>query len=366
MSSEISTGIRMRTLTSIPKLVAVAGPAAGAALSMSSTLATAGRHPTNDLVLDDPQASAVHLELRRAGERLHVRDAGSTSGTWLGGHRVTDVELAATGEIVVGTTTLRMTLDAEASTAVVSLLQSFGELVGQSTPMRELFATLERVAPEAGAVLVQGEEGTGKEELARALHARSLRAGHPFVVVDAASMPPAMADHLILGHEQGGARHAGFFEAAHGGTVFLDGIGALPASLQSTLVRVLERREVVPVGGRRPVPVDVRLVASARRDLRHDVAAKRFREDLYERVSQVRVVLAPLRDRREDVPLLCQKILMSLPGQREAPILIEQAALDFLATQPWPGNVRELRSVLSRAASRVHDGMLRLDGLRWG
>ena len=364
--SELSTGIRMRTLTAIPRLVATAGPAAGATLSMVSTLATAGRHPSNDLVLDDPQASAVHLELRRAGERLHVRDAGSAGGTWLGAHRVTEIELAAGGELVVGGTTLRMSLDAESSTAVVSLQNSFGELVGQSTPMRELFATLERVAPDACAVLVQGEAGTEKEELARALHARSPRASRPFVALDVAALTPAEAEARLLGDARAGERRVGVFEAAHGGTLFLDGIAGLPAPLQAEVGRVLQRGEVVPRGGEVAVPADVRLVTGACRDLRHDLAAARFREDLYRRLAHVRVVLAPLRDRREDVPLVCQKILVGLSGLRDAPVLIEQAALDFLATQPWPGNVRELAAVLARAASLADDGMLRLDGLRWG
>ncbi|MGH7297633.1 MAG: sigma 54-interacting transcriptional regulator, partial [Polyangiaceae bacterium] len=225
--TEVNTGIRMRTLTSIPTLAATAGPGAGRALAMSSALATVGRHSTNDLVLADPQVSGVHLELRRAGERVHIRDAGSTNGTWLGPHRVTEVELAAGGEIVVGGTTLRVGLDDRGAAAAVSPHSTFGELVGRSTEMRELFATLERVAPKSLAVLVQGETGTGKEEVARALHSRSTRAGRPFVVIDATALPQTLAESLLFGHEKGaftGAdqRRIGFFEAADGGTVFID------------------------------------------------------------------------------------------------------------------------------------------------
>src|SRR5580704_19117268 len=123
--TEVNTGIRMRTVTSVPTLVATAGPGAGRAFAMSSALATVGRHPTNDLVLSDPQVSGVHLELRRAGERVHVRDAGSTNGTWLGPHRIAEIELAAGGEILVGGTTLRLELDDEATTAAVSARESF-------------------------------------------------------------------------------------------------------------------------------------------------------------------------------------------------------------------------------------------------
>jgi DNA-binding NtrC family response regulator len=308
--------------------------------------------------------SGVHLELRRVGERVHVRDAGSTNGTWLGPHRVTEMELASGGEIVVGSTTLRLELDDAAGTAQVSLQSSFGELVGQSTEMRELFATLERVAPKSLSVLVQGETGTGKEEVARALHARSTRASQPFVVIDATALPETLAESLLFGHEKGaftGAdqRRTGFFEAASGGTVFIDEIGELPAPLQSKFLRVLERQEVVRVGGNVPVKIDVRVVSATHRDLRHEIEASRFREDLYYRLAQVRVQLPPLRDRVEDIPLLCQKLLAGLAGGRDTPILIEQAAVDFLATQPWPGNVRELRNVLARAAALAHEGIIR-------
>jgi DNA-binding NtrC family response regulator len=354
----------MRTVTSIPKLVAIAGPGLGRALAMSSALATVGRHPTNDLVLHDPQVSGVHLELRRVGERVHVRDGGSTNGTWLGPHRITEIELAAGGEIKVGATTLRLELDDASATAAVSLLNAFGELVGQSTEMRELFATLERVAPKGLGVLVQGETGTGKEEVARALHDRSPRASQPFVVIDATALPETLAESLLFGHEKGaftGAdqRRIGFFEAATGGTVFIDEIGELPATLQSKFLRVLERQEVVRVGGHAPMKIDVRVIAATHRDLRHEIEAGRFREDLYYRLAQVRVMLPPLRDRLEDIPILCQKLLTSLPGQRDVPVLIEQGALDFLATQPWPGNVRELRNVLARAAAMAQDGIVR-------
>jgi DNA-binding NtrC family response regulator len=362
--TEVNTGIRMRTVASVPKLVATAGPGAGRALAMASVLATVGRHPTNDLVLPDPQVSGVHLELRRVGERVHVRDAGSTNGTWMGPHRVTELELAAGGEIKVGGTTLRLDLDDKSSTAIVSMLNAFGELVGQSTEMRELFATLERVAPKSLAVLVQGETGTGKEEVARALHARSARGNQPFVVIDATALPQTLAESLLFGHEKGaftGAdqRRIGFFEAATGGTVFIDEIGELAAPLQSKFLRVLERQEVVRVGGHAPVKIDVRVIAATHRDLRHEIDGGRFREDLYYRLAQVRVVLPPLRDRLEDIPILCQKLLASLPGEREMPILIEQSALDFLATQPWPGNVRELRNVLARAAALAQEGIVR-------
>jgi DNA-binding NtrC family response regulator len=331
---------------------------------MSAASATVGRHPTNDLVLPDPQVSGVHLELRRAGDRVHVRDAGSTNGTWVGPHRVTELELAPGGELLVGGTTLRIERDDTALRAAASERTSFGNLVGESVAMRELFATLERVAPKPLTVLIQGETGTGKEEVARALHAHSPRGAQPFVVIDATALPESLTESLLFGHEKGaftGAdqRRVGFFETASGGTVFIDEIGELPASLQAKFLRVLERQEVLRVGGSAPIKVDVRVIAATHRDLRHEIDAGRFREDLYYRLSQVRVVIPPLRERAEDVAILVRCLLLSLKTESLPSIAVEPQALEFLAAQPWPGNVRELRNVLTRAVALAKDGVVR-------
>jgi DNA-binding NtrC family response regulator len=346
----------------VPRITATAGPGVGRSFAMTGALATAGRHATNDLVLVDPRVSAVHLEMRRHGERVHVRDAGSTNGTWLGPHRVVEVELAQGGEIVVGDTRLRVDIDGGAETAALSPDDVFGELVGESSAMRELFATLGRIAPKNIGLLIQGETGTGKEEVARALHARSPRADKPFVVIDATSLPETLAESLLFGHEKGaftGAtdRRVGLFEAAHGGTVFLDEIGELPPALQAKFLRVLERQEFSRVGGNAGVKVDVRVIAATHRDLRNEIESGRFREDLYFRLAQLRVSIPPLRDRLEDIPILCRKLLAAIAADRE--IMIEQSAMTHLAAQPWPGNVRELRNVLARAAALCTDGIIR-------
>jgi DNA-binding NtrC family response regulator len=330
---------------------------------MTSALATVGRHPSNDLVLDDSRVSGVHLELRRVGDRVHVRDAESTNGTWIGPHRVVEAEVAPGAEIAVGGTVLRVDIDDDATPARQSTAGAFGGLVGQSPEMLELFATLERVAPKELTVLVQGETGTGKEEVARAIHTRSARAGGPFVVIDATALPESLAESLLFGHERGaftGAdqKRAGFFEAAQGGTVFLDEIGELPALIQAKFLRVLERREVTRVGGTTPVKVDVRVVAATNRDLRHEIEAGRFREDLFYRLSQIRLVLPPLRDRPGDVGVLCATILSQIAGSAP-PLTVEPAALTQLAAQRWPGNVRELRNVLARAAALATGPVIR-------
>jgi DNA-binding NtrC family response regulator len=354
--------IRVAPSVGAPRFTAIEGPGAGRSLVLTSASATAGRHATNDLVLADPRVSAVHLELRRRGERVHVRDTGSTNGTWLGPHRVTELEIAAGAELFVGDTRLRLDIDGGAELAAVSAEETFGELVGESTAMRELFATLGRIAPKNIGCLIQGETGTGKEEVARALHLRSPRADRPFVVIDATSLPETLAESLLFGHERGaftGAvdRRIGLFEAAHGGTVFLDEIGELPAALQAKFLRVLERQEFSRVGGNAAVKVDVRVIAATHRDLRNEIEAGRFREDLYFRLAQLRVQIPPLRDRLEDIPILCRKLLASVAGDRE--IMIEHSALEHLAGQPWPGNVRELRNVLARAAALCADGIVR-------
>lgn len=362
--TEASPEIRPRSPTSVRRVVAVAGPGAGRALAMSSVLATVGRHPTNDLVLPDPRVSGVHLELQRASDRVRVRDAGSTNGTWFGAHRVTEIELADGGEIVVGGTTLRVERDDAALAAAISQRTSFGRLVGESRAMRELFATLERIAAKPLSVLIQGETGTGKEEVARALHAQSPRAAKPFVVIDATALPESLTEALLFGHEKGtftGAdqRRGGFFEAASGGTVFIDEVGELPEALQPKFLRVLERQEVVRVGGHEPIKVDFRVIAATHRDLRHEIEAGRFREDLYYRLAQVRLLIPPLRERPEDIPALQQTLLASLTDGHGNSVVVEGDALDFLRTQPWPGNVRELRNVLARAAALAHDGLIR-------
>jgi DNA-binding NtrC family response regulator len=363
--TEQNTSIQTPALASIPRLTAISGPGAGRALAMLGAVATAGRHATNDLVVADPRVSGVHLDLRRVGGHVHVRDAGSTNGTWMGPHRITEVELAPGAELTIGSTVLRLDTDDQATPHALGTAEAFGDLVGKSPAMRELFSTLERIAPKSLSVLVQGETGTGKEEIARAIHRCSLRADKPFVVIDAASLPETLAESLLFGHEKGaftGAerRVVGLFEAADGGTVFLDEIGELPAGIQAKFLRVLEQREVTRVGSHEPVRVDVRVIAATHRDLRHEIDAGRFREDLFFRLAQIRVMVVPLRDRPEDVPVLCEKILERIAQESAgATLRLEPDALAHLQAQPWPGNVRELRNVLSRAAALSHEGLIR-------
>lgn len=357
--TEANPGIVTRT-TAVPKLVAVTGPSAGRAFAVARASATVGRHPTNDFVVDDPRVSGAHLELTRNENRVRVRDVGSTNGTWLGTHKVMDAELSIGAELTIGDTLLRLEVDESAALPPSVERESFGEFVGRSPAMRELFATLERIAPKDLAVLIQGETGTGKEEVARAIHAASPRAQGPFVVIDATALPEALADALLFGDEKDVAAgvhepRVGLFEAANGGTVFIDGVGELSPALQAKVLRVLERREIVRVSGQNPITIDVRVLSSTSRDLRNAIDKGKFREDLYFRLAQIRAFVPPLRQRREDLPLVCAKLL----ARAGSDAMIDVEALEHLASMPWPGNVRELDNALLRAAAIARDGVIR-------
>jgi len=349
----------------VGRLVVVEGEDRGAALALVRAQVTIGRHPTNDLVLRDARVSSVHAELspQRAGRAL-LRDAGSTNGTWLGAQRVIEVEIVPGAVVRVGDTLLELVADARTQTTPVEAPPSFGNLVGSTRAMRELFSVLERIASKPLSVLVQGETGTGKEEVARAVHARSARAQGPFAVLDATTIPAALAESVLFGHERGAftgadSRYQGAFERAHGGTLFLDEIGELPLSLQPKLLRVLERRELTRVGGKEVVPVDVRVIAATHRDLRLEIEAGRFREDLYFRLAQVRVVLPPLRARTEDIPELVRHFLHQAEEPAKSAVTIDEQALADLVQRPFPGNVRELRNLLVRAAALCEGSCIR-------
>ncbi len=347
----------------VARLVVTQGPSAGKTLVLTRARATVGRHPTNDLVIADPRVSAAHLELERRDEgRLVLRDLETTNGTWMGVHRVLEMELGPGALLRLGDSAIRLEVDDRAEPEPGSDAVRFGSLLGASPEMRELFSTLERIAPTQLSVLAHGETGTGKEELARAVHAHSARKGGPFVVLDAATIPATLAESVLFGHERGSftgadARHVGAFERAHGGTLFLDEIGELPLDLQPKLLRVLETRVISRVGGAELIPVDFRLVAATHRDLRVEIDARRFREDLFYRLAEARVVLPPLRARLADIPLLAQHFLDEL-AVSGAPITMTPEAIQSLEGRRWPGNVRELRNVMARAAALCADGVI--------
>lgn len=230
--------------------------------------------------------------------------------------------------------------------------QSF---VGQGNVYQKLSHFVEDVAPSNASVLITGESGVGKEVLARAIHFQSLRAGGPFVKVNCAALPESLIESELFGHEKGAFTGAlktrrGKFEQAHGGTLLLDEIGEMPLAAQSKLLRVLQEREVVRVGADDEIKVDVRVVCTTNRDLRKEVEAGRFREDLFYRLSVVPVHIPPLRERREDIPGLVRHFLDKINADNGYSVDgMEDAAMDLLSRYPWPGNIRQLENAMERA-----------------
>jgi two-component system response regulator FlrC len=227
-----------------------------------------------------------------------------------------------------------------------------------------------RVASSDCTVLIVGESGTGKEVLARFIHSRSPRSTRPFIAVNCAAIPENMLEAMLFGYERGAftgahAAHPGKFEQAQGGTLLLDEVTEMPLALQAKLLRVLQEREVERLGGRTPVPLDVRVLATTNRRLREEVAAGRFREDLYYRLNVVPLAIPPLRQRRDDVLPLAMQLLTSRcrPGER-IPALSADAA-HLLLTYPWPGNVRELDNLLQRALILVNGPVIRPDHIQF-
>jgi DNA-binding NtrC family response regulator len=360
-----------RTPETSTRFVVVEGTHPGASLIVSRARHTIGRHATNDLVLDDPSVSLVHLEVYRTqGDHVRVRDADSTNGTWFGEHRIREAELAPGATLRLGRTMLRVESEPQSYPLLVSEDERFEGLIGQAVEMRELFAVLDRMAARNLCVLFEGETGTGKEEAARALHARSRRVGG-FVVLDAATIAPVLAESVLFGHEKGAfpgaeTRQLGAFERAAGGTILIDEVGDLPLSMQSKLLRVLEHREIVRLGATVPEPVDVRVVATTHRDLRQEVEAGRFRDDLYFRIAQVRLNLPPLRARAGDIPRLARHFLETASDTAGPTVRISEEAMAELVTRPWPGNVRELRNVVLRAAALCDGGVIQREDVGTG
>jgi two-component system, NtrC family, response regulator AtoC len=244
------------------------------------------------------------------------------------------------------------------------------ELVGRTPAMVEIFKTIGRVAMTDEPVLILGESGTGKELVAGAIHASSQRAGKPFVKVNCAALSPTLLESELFGHERGAftgavAQRIGRFEQAHGGTIFLDEIGDLDVDLQAKLLRVLQTGQFERVGGNELVHSDVRVIAATNRNLSERIAEDKFREDLFYRLNVVTIELPPLRERREDIPLMAEQLVRRLARKYQWPELaLSPDATEWLATQPWPGNVREMHNVLARAATLARGRLIMRDDLR--
>lgn len=319
--------------------------------------------------IDDRHVSRLHAEIAPAPGGLLVRDLGSKNGIFVGDIRIERAVLPGGTRFRVGETELEVSFDevraAREPSPEAPAKRSFHGLVGQSAVMRALFATLERIAASDAPALVTGETGTGKELVARAIHDASGRSAAPFVVVDCAALPEALLEGELFGHAKGAftgavTARAGAFEAAQGGTIFLDEIGELPPSMQPKLLRALESRTVRRLGETSQRSIDVRFVAATHRDLPSMVTRGSFREDLYFRIAVLPLRVAPLRERPEDVPVLLAHFEKRL-GHKLPFGPPERARL---ATYAWPGNVRELRNFADRALAL--GGAMALEGIGLG
>jgi transcriptional regulator with GAF, ATPase, and Fis domain len=372
-------------------LVALAGPLCGESFRLEEADTTIGRDSTVEVSIPDHLMSRRHCLLRAAGGGFTLLDLGSSNGTFVNGipahardlqhgdriragdsvllflqpgtatrpagaiampgagddrtarlpHRPGGEETpgglpaAIVAEVLAG----RMTLDAH-------------DMVGDSGEMRAVYERIRRVAPSNCSVLVSGETGTGKELAARAIHQNSPRARGPFIAVNCAALTESLLESELFGHERGAftgavALKRGKFEIADGGTVFLDEVGELAPALQAKLLRALQHHAFERVGGTRTLAVDVRVVAASNRDLAGDVAAGRFRQDLWYRLNVVSVTMPPLRARRDDIALLAGHFAARYGRNRR--IAIAREALDAMRAYDWPGNVRELENVIQAA-----------------
>ncbi len=334
-------------------LVVADGPDQGKKLTIDASKpvrSLAGQSAACELRLTDPHVSRRHAAFGVTARGLHLVDLRSTNGTFVNGVAVVEAYLEG-GEVVrVGSTSIRVDVEAAPSSAQLAPTMRFGRMVGASEAMRRLYPLCERLAASNVPVVVEGETGTGKELLAEAIHEEGPRAQGPFVVFDCTAVAPNLLESALFGHERGAftgavAARKGVFEQADGGTLLVDEIGDLDVTLQAKLLRAIERSEVQRVGGEGFVRVDVRVIAATRRDLDREVQEGRFRDDLFYRLAVARIELPPLREREGDVALLARHFWRMLGGAAQP---IPADVLSRFEDYDWPGNVRELHNAVAR------------------
>src|SRR5580765_1063627 len=273
-----------------------------------------GSMDDNDVVLEDDTVSRYHCKIVQDDQSYSLVDLRSTNGTFINKVRIREAFLKPGSIVSVGQSQLRFNAREEEVEIIPSPSDRCAGLIGGNSRMREIYSIIEKIAPTATTVVIDGETGTGKEVVAQAIHSLSPRARNDLVVFDCGAVPPNLIESELFGHEKGSftgavmTRH-GLFEQADGGTLFLDELGELPIDLQPKLLRALEQREVRRVGSGKSTKVDVRIIAATNRTLEEEVRAGRFRQDLFYLLSVVRLFLPPLRDRADDIGLLIKHFL---------------------------------------------------------
>ncbi len=334
---------------------------------------TVGRGASNDVALEDPAASRRQTVIRADRDGFVVSDLGSANGTILNATRLLAPARLKNGDtLTIGTTKLTFLCETapaphaeepeDETTRVRDEARASGVLLGTSPAMEELFRLIEKAAASPLPALLEGETGTGKELVARAIHQASSAARGPFLAVNCAAVPEHLLESELFGHRRGAftgavSDHEGLFESAQHGTVFLDEIGEMPLSMQPKVLRVLQEGEVTRIGEIRPRKVDVRIIAATNRDLLHEVESGAFRSDLYYRIAAFPIRVPPLRERRDDIPLLVESFLAAASrrhGKRVGRVTPE--AMAALCAFGWPGNVRELQNEIQRAVALAGPG----------
>ncbi|MEK7790515.1 MAG: sigma 54-interacting transcriptional regulator [Deltaproteobacteria bacterium] len=309
---------------------------------LTQGMITIGSSVQNDVVIKDPYVSSTHCLIEKREGLYFLMDRKSRNGTFLNKIMIRETSLGDQATIQIGKTTLQFRYKEKSKSGISPLFEG---MVSQSILMQHVFELVEKVALSKTTVMIYGETGTGKELIAKALHGRSDRKKKPFVVVNCGAIPKELLESELFGHVKGAFTGAcenrpGSFQSAEGGTLFLDEIGEFPVELQPKLLRALEQREIKSVGSEWHQKIDVRIVAATHRNLAQMVKSGHFREDLFYRLHLIPIYLPPLRDRKEDIPLLAKHFLENTD--------ISSGALKLLLQYAWPGNIREFKNILER------------------
>ena len=353
------------------RLVVIEGPDLGQQMTVDKPIVRIGSNEKNDLVLNDNTVSRFHCEIRRVRDEYLFIDRQSTNGCYLGDLRLVEGYLYPNCELLIGSSLVRFEPLVESIEIIPSEAGQYGDLIGSAEKMRKIYGLLDKVAPSELSVVIQGQTGTGKELVSRAIHQFSRRKNGPLVIFDCSAFPENLLESELFGHEKGafsGAikTHRGVFERAEGGTIFFDELGEMSVNLQPKFLRALESGEIRRVGGERTIKIDARVVSATNRNLLSMVEEGTFRQDLYYRLAKVTLDLPPLRERIEDLPILCEHFINQLKSRGSAPAHVRgfgPEALVIMAGYDWPGNIRELRNVVERAAAFCEGDLIQPEDL---